>query len=404
MATYAFRAVDIAGVSSRGEVDADTKQDVTDQLRQRGLIVLDIIEKKTSLNVEEFFERFQRVKTRDVTVMTRQLSTMVSSGMSLLKSFAVLEEQTESKVLKEVLGNVRRDIEGGQSLSGAMERHPKVFNQLYIAMARTGEAAGTLEDSLLRVADQLEKADSLRRQVRAAMAYPTILSLFALGVLFALVAFLIPVFEKVFSDFGGELPAITKVSVGLSHFVVHQWYLLFLIIFGTVFGFRTWKRSDWGHPQWDAFKLKLPAKIGQVIHKIALARWSRTFSGLVHAGVPILQAIEITGGTAGNVKLERAMKDVEESVKRGGTIAGPLKESNVFPTMVAHMVGVGEETGDLDGMLGKVADFYEDEVAAAIKALTSILEPVMIMVVGGIVGFIIVSMYLPMFQVYNNIR
>ena len=404
MATYAFRAVDVAGVPSRGEVDADTKQDVTDQLRQRGLIVLDIIEKKTSLNVEEFFERFQRVKTRDITVMTRQLSTMVSSGMSLLKSFAVLEEQTESKVLKEVLGSVRRDIEAGLSLSGAMERHPKVFNQLYIAMARTGEAAGTLEDSLLRVADQLEKADSLRRQVRAAMAYPTILSLFALGVLFALVAFLIPVFEKVFKDFGGELPAITKVSVGISHFVVHQWYLLIIIVVGLVVGFRTWKRSDWGRPQWDAFKLKLPAKIGQVIHKIALARWSRTFSGLVHAGVPILQAIEITGGTAGNIKLERAMSDVGESVKRGGTIAGPLKESAVFPTMVAHMVGVGEETGDLDGMLGKVADFYEDEVAAAIKALTSILEPVMIMVVGGIVGFIIVSMYLPMFQVYNNIR
>jgi type IV pilus assembly protein PilC len=402
--TYAFRAIDVAGVAAQGEVAADSKQEVTDQLRHRGLIVLDIIEKKTSLNIEEIFERFQRVKTRDITVMTRQLSTMVSSGMSLLKSFAVLEEQTESKVLKEVLGNVRRDIEAGLSLSGAMERHPKVFNQLYIAMARTGEAAGTLEDSLLRVADQLEKADSLRRQVRAAMAYPTILSLFALGVLFALVAFLIPVFEKVFKDFGGKLPAITQVSVGLSHFVVHQWYLLIIIIVGVTVGFRTWKRSDWGHPQWDAFKLKLPAKIGQVIHKIALARWSRTFSGLVHAGVPILQAIEITGGTAGNVKLERAMKEVGESVKRGGTIAGPLKESAVFPTMVAHMVGVGEETGDLDGMLGKVADFYEDEVAAAIKALTSILEPVMIMVVGGIVGFIIVSMYLPMFQVYNNIR
>ena len=404
MATFAFRAVDIAGIPSRGEVDADSKQDVTDQLRQRGLIVLDIIEKKTSLDVEDIFERFRRVKTRDITVMTRQLATMVSSGMSLLRSFAVLEEQTESKVLKEVLNNVRRDIEAGLSLSAAMERHPKVFNHLYIAMARTGEAAGTLEDSLLRVADQLEKADSLRRQVRAAMAYPAILSLFALGVLFALVAFLVPVFEKVFKDFGGDLPAITKVSVGLSHFVTSRWYLLFLMIAGAIFGFRTWKRSEWGRAQWDAFKLRLPAKIGDVIHKIALARWSRTFSGLVHAGVPILQAIEITGGTAGNVGLERAMADVQESVKRGGTIAAPLKESGVFPTMVAHMVGVGEETGDLDGMLGKVADFYEDEVAAAIKALTSILEPVMIMVVGGIVGFIIVSMYLPMFQVYNNIR
>jgi type IV pilus assembly protein PilC len=404
MTTYAFRAIDVGGVPALGELEAENKQAVTDQLRQRGLIVLDIIEEKTSVDIGDLLERFKKVKSRDLTVMTRQLATMVSSGMSLLKSFYVLEEQTESKVLKEVLGEVRRDIEAGISLSGAMEKHPKVFNSLYVAMARTGEAAGTLEDSLLRVADQLEKADSLRRQVRAAMAYPTILSLFALTVLFALVAFLIPVFEKVFSEFGGKLPAITQVSVAASHFVTHQWYLLILIAVGSTIAFRRWKRSSWGHPQWDALKLRLPAKIGGVILKIALARWSRTFSGLVHAGVPILQAIEITGKTAGNDGLERTMKDVQEAVKRGGTIAKPLRESGIFPTMVAHMVGVGEETGDLDGMLSKIADFYEDEVAAAIKALTSILEPVMIMVVGGIVGFIIISMYMPMFQVYNNIR
>jgi type IV pilus assembly protein PilC len=404
MATFAFKAVDLAGVPSRGEIEADSKQAVNDQLRQRGLIVLDVLEEKKAVEVGDLLERFKGVKSREVTIMTRQLSTMVSSGMSLLRAFYILEEQTEDKKLKQIIAQVRRDIEAGRSLSDALEKHPKVFNQLYTAMTRTGEAAGILEDVLLRVAEQLEKADSLRRQVKAAMAYPMMIGIFSLGVLLALVAFLIPVFEKVFSEFGGDLPAITKFTVGMSHLVTGRWYLLIAVTIGLVFGFRAWKNSSWGRPQWDAFKLKIPAQIGQVIHKIALARWSRTFAGLLHAGVPILQAIQITGKTAGNTGLERAMEDVYESVKRGGTIGEPLRQSGVFPTMVAHMVGVGEETGNLDGMLNKVADFYEDEVAAAIKALTSILEPVMIVMVGGIVGFIIVSMYMPMFKVYENIR
>jgi type IV pilus assembly protein PilC len=404
MATFVFKAVDVAGVPARGELEADSKQAVTDQLRQRGLIVLDIIEQKTALNVEDLFERFKKVKGRDLTVMTRQLSTMVSSGMSLLRAFYILEEQTDSKLLKQVIAQVRRDIEAGISLSDALERHPKVFSPLYVAMARTGEAAGILEDTLQRVADQLEKQESLRRQVKAAMAYPILIGTFSLGVLLALVAFLVPVFEKIFKDFGGDLPAITQFSVALSHLVTDRWYLLIAAIVAAIFAFRQWKSSSWGRPQWDAFKLRIPARIGDVIHKIALARWSRTFSGMIHAGVPILQAIEITGQTAGNTGLERAMENVRESVRRGGTIAAPLRQSAVFPAMVTHMVSVGEDTGNLDGMLNKVADFYEDEVAAAVKALTSILEPIMIVLVGGIVGFIVISMYLPMFKVYENIR
>jgi type IV pilus assembly protein PilC len=271
-------------------------------------------------------------------------------------------------------------------------------------MTRTGETAGMLEESLMRIADQLEKADSLRRQVRAAMAYPIMIGAFALVVMLALVAFLIPVFEDVFKDFNGKLPAITQVSVTASHLVTQKWWLLIAVTVGTIVGFKKWKKSSWGRPQWDTIKLKLPAKIGDVILKIALARWSRTFSGLVHSGVPILQAIDITGTTAGNYHLEKAMDEVKESVQRGGTIGEPLKKSKYFPSMVAHMVGVGEETGNLDGMLGKVADFYEDEVAAVIKALTSILEPVMIILVGAIVGFIVISMYLPLFEVYDKIR
>jgi type IV pilus assembly protein PilC len=404
MATYTFRAVDLAGVPAQGELDAGSKQAVTDELRQRGLIVLDIVEEKTAVTSKDLFERFKRVKAHDLTVMTRQLATMVASGMSILRAFHVLEDQTENEKLKEILGHVRQDVEAGISLSDALERYPDVFNQLYVAMVRTGETAGMLEESLMRIADQLEKADSLRRQVKAAMAYPIMIGAFALVVMLALVAFLIPVFEDVFKDFNGKLPAITKISVGMSHMVTGRWYLLIAATVGGIVGFKKWRKTPWGHRQWDTIKLKLPAKIGDVILKIALARWSRTFSGLVHSGVPILQAIDITGTTAGNYHIEKAMVDVKESVQRGGSIAEPLRNSPQFPTMVAHMVGVGEETGNLDGMLGKIADFYEDEVAAVIKALTSILEPVMIVLVGAIVGFIVISMYLPLFSVYDNIR
>jgi type IV pilus assembly protein PilC len=404
MATFTFRAVDLAGVPAQGELDAGSKQAVTDELRQRGLIVLDIVEQKTTVTNQDLFERFKRIKAHDLTVMTRQLATMVASGMSILRAFHVLEDQTENDKLKEILGQVRQDVEAGISLSDALEKYPDVFNQLYVAMVRTGETAGMLEESLMRVADQLEKADSLRRQVKAAMAYPIMIGLFALVVMLALVAFLIPVFEDVFKDFNGKLPAITRVSVAMSHLVTHQWYLLLGGTIGSIVGFKKWKKTPWGHRQWDTIKLKIPAKIGDVILKISLARWSRTFSGLVHSGVPILQAIDITGATAGNWHIEKAMADVKESVQRGGSIAEPLRKSDKFPTMVAHMVGVGEETGNLDGMLGKIADFYEDEVAAVIKALTSILEPVMIILVGAIVGFIVISMYLPLFQVYDNIR
>ena len=404
MATYTFRAVDLAGVPAQGELDAGSKQAVTDELRQRGLIVLDIVEQKTSVTSQDLFERFKRVKAHDLTVMTRQLATMVASGMSILRAFHVLEDQTENEKLKEILSQVRQDVEAGISLSDALEKYPDIFNQLYVAMVRTGETAGMLEESLMRIADQLEKADSLRRQVRAAMAYPIMIGAFALCVMLALVAFLIPVFENVFKDFHGKLPAITRVSVGASHLVTGKWWLLIALTVGGVVGFKKWKKTSWGHRQWDTIKLRTPAKIGDVILKIALARWSRTFSGLVHSGVPILQAIDITGATAGNYHIEKAMADVRDSVQRGGSISEPLKNSDKFPTMVAHMVGVGEETGNLDGMLSKIADFYEDEVAAVIKALTSILEPVMIILVGAIVGFIVISMYLPLFQVYDKIR
>jgi type IV pilus assembly protein PilC len=329
---------------------------------------------------------------------------MISSGMSILRALYVLEEQTEGKFLKETLVAVRKDVEAGLSLSDSMGRHPKVFSPLFVAMTQAGEAGGVLEGALMRVADQLEKDASLRRQIKSAMVYPTLVIFFAVGVMMALVAFLVPVFEGVFKQFGGELPSITKVSVFLSHAVTGYWWLIFMLAGGIAFAFLKWKKSSWGRPQWDHFRLHIPMKIGTIVQQVAVARWSRTLSSLTSAGVPLLLALDITGRTGGNVAIEEAMDGVIASVKRGGTIAAPLAQAPIFPTMVTHMVGVGEETGALDAMLDKVAEFYEDQVEASVKALTSILEPIMIVVIGGIVGFIVISMYLPLFTVYNNIK
>jgi type IV pilus assembly protein PilC len=403
--TYAFKALDLQGSPQRGELDADDKQAVASQLRQRGLIVVDIEERAGSAEVGDLLARFKKVKSQELTVMTRQLSTMISSGMSMLRAFYVLEDQAENDKLREALTQIRHDVEAGISLSEALARHPDIFNELYVSMVAAGESGGILEETLKRVADQLEKDDSLRRQIKSAMTYPILIGSFALLVLIALVAFLVPVFEKVFKDFGGELPVMTQFTVTLSHLITGRWYLLILGVVALVYAFRKWKASDRGREQWDRFKLKIPWRIGEVVQKIALARFSRTYSAMISAGVPMLEAIDITGRTSGNRVVERAMENVYDSVKGGGSISGPMRaEPSAFPLMVTQMVAVGEETGALDSMLSKIADFYEDEVAAALKMLTSILEPLMIVVVGAIVGFIVISMYLPLFEVYDQIR
>jgi len=404
MSNFSFKALDLAGVPTRGEMEGNDKQAVASQLRSKGLIVVDI-EELIPKSATDILANFRRVKSADLTIATRQLSTMISSGMSLLRALYVIEEQTDNDKLKDTFIAVRKDVEAGISLSEALRRHPDVFNDLYVAMVAAGETGGILESTLIRVADQLESDDSLKRQVRAAMVYPSVIGGFAIIVLFALVTFLVPVFEGVFKDFGGELPAITKFTVALSDFVRTKWYIGLAVVFAVVFTFRKWKGSERGRMQWDTLKLKAPMKIGGIVQKIALARFSRTFSGLIAAGVPMLEAIDITGRTSGNKVIEKAMSDVRDSVKKGGTITAPMQKTpQAFPVMVTQMIGVGEETGALETMMSKIADFYEDQVAAAVKALTSILEPVMIVVVGGIVGFIVIAMYLPMFKVYDQIK
>jgi type IV pilus assembly protein PilC len=326
VATYVFKAMDLAGMPTGGEVEAVFKQDVADQLKERGLVVIDIAHKYRSKELN--IELFARVKPKDLAVASRQLATMVTSGMTILRALYVLENQTESKPLRETFVAVRHDVEAGLLLSDALERHPKVFGPLYVAMVRAGETGGVLEECLMRTADQLEKDAALRRQVRTAMIYPTLVITFALIVMLALVAFLIPVFENVFKEFHGNLPALSQFMVDFSHLLTRRYYVLIVVV---VVAFTTFKRSNWGRPHWDAFKLRFPLKIGDVVQKVALARWSRTFSSLTTAGVPIIQAIEITGKTAGNAVVEKSMVDVITSVKSGGTLSEPLKQSRVFP-------------------------------------------------------------------------
>jgi type IV pilus assembly protein PilC len=404
MATYAFKALDLAGAPTKGEMEAGDKQAVAAQLRSKGLIVVDI-EERTPASAGDLLAGFKKVKADDLVIATRQLSTMVNSGMSLLRSLYVIEEQTENDKLRDIWIAVRKDVEAGLALSDSLAKHPDVFNDLYVAMVQAGETGGILDNTLVRVAEQLEKDAALRRQVKAAMVYPSLIGGFALVVLFALVAFLVPVFEKIFKDFGGELPAITKFTVWLSHMMTGRWYVMLAVTVAVVWTFRRWKKTETGRMQWDRLKLKFPMKIGGIVQKVALARFSRTFSGLIAAGVPMLEAIDITGRTSGNRVIEKAMEDVRESVKKGGSLTAPMTQvPEAFPVMVTQMIGVGEETGALETMMTKVADFYEEQVEAAVKALTSILEPIMIVVVGAIVGFIVIAMYLPMFKVYDQIK
>jgi type IV pilus assembly protein PilC len=409
--TFAFRAMDLAGAATAGEVEAESKAQVTEQLRQRGLIVLDVSEKTSPINIEDLLKRFKGVDMRELAVFSRQFATLVASGMPMLRTLHTLEEQTQDDQIREAVAGLRADIEAGSTLEQGMERHPDVFNRLYRAMVRSGEQSGRLEEVLDRVAFQVEKNDALRRQVKSALMYPALVFGFAVVVLLAIVTFIIPVFVGIFEEIGEDnpeedtsLPLPTQICVMASDAVTGYWFAIFPLLAVSIFAFFKWKKTKTGKEMWERALLRIPFKIGDVIQKVALARWSRTFSGSVSAGVPMLQSIKLTGETAGNVVVEQAMEDVYASVKRGGSIAGPIEANPIFPPMVGHMVAVGEETGQLEHMLSKIADFYEAEVDAKVKALTALLEPVMIVFVGGIVGFIVIAMYLPIFSLYDKIR
>jgi type IV pilus assembly protein PilC len=403
MATYSYAAIDAQGLEASGEISAPDPNAAREQLRVRGLLA-NLLEERPASGEDSVRTVFKKIKPKSLQIFSRQFATMIEAGLNVVSALVILEEQTDDKYLAEVIRELRGDVEGGLLLSQALGRHPKVFSRLYVSMVEAGEAAGILDQVLDRVAFQIEKDTQIKRRVKGAMIYPTMVLVFATLVLIGMLMFLVPIFVKIFSQLGGELPTLTQWVVNASDLMRDRWFVIIPGMIGVVVGFRRWKKTESGRKLWDRFKLKVPMKIGQVVLKVTMARFSRTLSTLVAAGVDIIKALEITGQTAGNWVIEEALDEVRVRVHEGVPIAQPLIENDVFPPMVAQMVKIGEETGELEKMLGKIADFYEDEVDASIASLTAIIEPLMMILVGLMVGVIIIAMYMPMFKMLTLLQ
>jgi type IV pilus assembly protein PilC len=405
MASFAYSAINAQGIELTGEISAGDLNAAREQLRVKGLLAQSIKELDGGGGVGSTNISFgaKKVKAKSLQIFSRQFATMIEAGLNVVGALVILEEQTDDEALAAVVYELRRDVEGGLLLSEAMGRHPKVFSRLYISMVEAGEAAGILDIVLDRVAFQIEKQEAIRRRIKGAMVYPTMVLIFATLVLIGMLMFLVPVFVKIFSQLGGQLPTLTQYVVTASDLLKHKPYVLLIIPLG-LWSFFRWKKTETGRQNWDKFKLKLPMKIGDVVLKVSMARFSRTLSTLVAAGVDIIKALEITGQTSGNWVIEDALATVRTKVHEGVPIAQPLVDNPVFPPMVAQMVKIGEETGELEKMLAKIADFYEDEVDASVGALTSIVEPIMMLGVGIMVGIVIISMYLPMFKMLTLVK
>jgi type IV pilus assembly protein PilC len=402
VAAYAYTAITAQGTEVAGELAAPNLEAAREQLRLKGLLPERLEEQSEQSSASSGV--FKAVKPKALQIFSRQFATMIDAGLNVVSSLVILEDQTDDKVLAQVITQLREDVEAGLLLSQAMSRHPKVFSRLYVAMVEAGEAAGILDEVLDRVAMQIEKETQIKRRVKGAMIYPMMVMAFAFLVLTGMLMFLVPVFVGIFAQLNGELPMLTQIVVNASDLVRAKWFIIFPALGATAYGLRRYKRTDRGRAQWDRIKLRLPMKIGQVVLKVTMARFSRTLATLVAAGVDIIKALEITGTTSGNTVVEEALANVRERVHEGVPIAQPLIENPVFPPMVSQMVKIGEETGELDAMLGKIADFYEDEVDSSIQSLTSIVEPLMMIGVGAMVGVIIISMYLPMFKLLSLIN
>ena len=403
MATFTYKARTRQGEILQDSLEGTDTMAIAAELRRQGLLVIDIKEKGVAQ--KDLLEPFKKVKLADLVVFTRQFATMINAGLPIVRALYILSEQTENPKLREVVVLVRKDVEAGLALSEALDKHPKVFSRLYVEMVRAGEIGGILDEVLLRVATQLEGDQALRRKVTSAMTYPTVVLVLAVLAASFMLIFIVPVFAKMFEDLGGTLPLPTRLAMGLSGILTSIFgVLIYAGLIGGVIGFLRWKKTEHGRRVWGRLSLRLPLKIGGVIRKVALARFARTLGTLSAAGVPILQAIETTAASSGNWVMENALLKTRDAIREGIPIHKPLEEEPVFPAMVTRMIAVGDETGDTDGMLNKIAEFYESEGDATVKALTSIIEPVMIVVVGGIVGGIIIAMYLPMFEIFELVE
>ncbi len=403
--TFAYKVKDKQGKVREGKLDAENVSLVADKLRQMGYVPINIqAEKESKLQSEIKIPGLtDRVKLKDVSVFSRQFATMINAGLSLLRSLTIISQQTENPELAKIIDQVRADVEKGSSLSAAMARHPKAFNRLYIAMVKAGETAGALDETLMRLADTIESQVELRRRVKSAMTYPAVVAVLVLLILTGMILFIVPMFQSMYADLGGSLPLPTKILIAVSDTVRQFWWIVLGIQIGAVFALKKWITTDQGRSQWDAIKLKMPV-FGPLVHKTAIARFSRTLASLIKSGVPILESLEIVQDTSGNEVVAAGVRDTQNSIKQGESLAAPLSRHKVFPPMVVQMINVGEETGALDDMLARIADFYDAEVAATVEALTSLIEPLLIVFMGLSVGGMVIALYMPMFNIVNLIE
>lgn len=423
MPTFTYKARDNRGELKESSILADNVDVARARLKQEGLWVVNLIqidktekriesqefktdkkETKTNKSFEDFLTKYQPITLKDMVIFSRQFSSMVEAGVAMLRALTVMTDQTQNLRLKKALTQIRYDIEQGSTLSDALEKHPKVFDILYVSMVKAGEAGGVLDKVLNRLAMFMEEKSRLTQQVKAAMTYPVVVMLIAVGVFYAMLTLVLPTFSGLFASLGSDLPAYTKLLIKISDFLRSWYMLLVFILIGVVFwSLKKWYETKDGKFVIDFTLLKVPV-MGDIIRKVAVARFTRTFGTLTKSGVPIVTALDVVKDSAGNAVLARAIEAVQARVQEGGTINGPMSESTIFPPMVTQMVAIGEETGQLENMLEKIADFYDVEVETAVEALTSLMEPIMIVTLGGLVGAIVVGMYLPIFTVISQIK
>jgi len=394
MASFAWTGRTRQGVTRKGEISAKSREEVLSLLRKQNILATSI-KPKGGVSLGGFFE--PGVKEKDLAVFTRQFATMIDAGLPLVQCLEILSAQTENPTLAKVIGDVRQDVEGGATYADALRKHPKAFDDLYVNMVAAGEAGGILDAILNRLAKHIEKAMKLKKQIKSAMVYPGVIVTVAVGVIAILMVWVIPVFGKLFSDFGGALPGPTQIVISASNFMKSYFYMIILIIGAIIYLLRRFYKTQTGRHAMDKFALALPV-FGDLIRKAAVAKFTRTLGTLISSGVPILEGLIIVAKTAGNKIIEEALLKARQSISEGKTVSEPLGQAKVFPPMVIQMIAVGETTGALDAMLGKIADFYDEEVDAAVSALTSLLEPMLMVFLGVVIGFIVIAMYLPIFK------
>ncbi len=403
MATFKYTARDNAGRVVAGAMDGDTEVMVIGKLQEHGFYVTSLEKEAPKISLSLAVSRWKKIGLHDLTIFTRQFATMVNAGLSMVKTLTILEHQTENPKLRTIVNEVRRDVEQGTTLSDAFNKHPTTFSSLVVNMVKAGEVGGVLDDVLRRIAVYFEKDLALRQKVRAAVTYPVAIFIFAIAVIFFLVFFILPQFIQFFEGLDLVLPLPTRVLITFTRVVTRIWWLILIMLIGGLYAFRTYINTPAGRFKFDSFKLRVPV-FGPLVRKVTISRFSRTLGTLITSGVPIMQALEVVSHAVENKVVGKAIEEVRTSIREGESIALPLQASGLFPMMVVQMTSVGEETGTLDSMLQKVADFYDAEVETTLAQLTSVLEPLLIIFLGFVVGFIVLSFYLPLYQLITGIK